>query len=97
MKYQCNKLTAIPYSDEVKSAHKLGLSQKQMASSKILYQTEVQTSSVGDGDSPQNNSQCVSRQEQQCVHSFVVILESARVEHSLGACLVAETRGRYIC
>ena len=54
-------------------------------------------SSVCDGDSPQNNSQCVSRQEQQCVHSFVVILESARVEHSLGACLVAETRGTYIC
>ena len=51
MEYQCNKLTVVPYSDEVKSAHtEMKLSQKQMASSKILLPTEVQMSSVGDGE-----------------------------------------------
>ena len=54
-------------------------------------------SSVGDGDSARNNSQCVSQQEQQWVHIFVVILESARVENSLEAGLIAEMSGRYIC
>ena len=53
-------------------------------------------SSVGDGDSAQNNSQCVSQQEQKWVHSFVVILESARLENSLKAGLIAKMSGSYI-
>ena len=54
-------------------------------------------SSVGDGESAQNNSQCVSQQEQQQEHSFVVILESPRIENSLKAGLIAEMSGRDIC
>jgi hypothetical protein len=54
-------------------------------------------SSVCDGDSPQNNSQCVSRQEQQYMHSFVVILESAGVQNSLVAGLIAKMSDSYIC
>lgn len=54
-------------------------------------------SSVCDGDSPQNNSQCVSQQEQQYVHSFVMILESAGVENSLVTGLIAEMSRSYIC
>ena len=54
-------------------------------------------SSVCDGDSPQNNSQCMSRQEQQYSHSFVMILENAGVVNSLVAALIAEMSGSYIC
>ena len=49
MEYQCNKLTVIP---EVKSAHtEMRLRKKQMTSTqKILKQTEVHMSLVGDGE-----------------------------------------------
>jgi hypothetical protein len=42
MEYQCKKLTLIPYSDEVKSAHtEMMLSQKQMASKQIPLKEQM--------------------------------------------------------